>query len=82
MTFQEKIKSPGFLKNLILTAFVFLIAVTFVTLILGNSSDFFSFNFDAIAENNFNDGKWKRFFAVKIAISVLYSFYLTLKKTK
>ena len=82
MTFQEKIKSPGFFKNFLLTAVVFFVLVTLVSLILSDAGAFFSFDFDKISEINFSDGKWERFFGVKIAISVLYSFYLTLKKTK
>ena len=82
MTFLEKIKSPGFFKNFALTATVFLVIVTLVSLLINNAGAVFSFDFDAISEVNFSDGKWKRFFGFKIAMSIFYSLYLTLKKTK
>ncbi len=82
MTFQEKLQAPGFFKNFALTALVFFVIVTIVSLILNNPGDFFSFNFDKIAAELLNDGKWKQFFGIKIVISVLYSLYITLKKTK
>ena len=82
MTFLEKIKSPGFFKNFTLTAFVFFVIVTLVSLLINNAGAVFSFDFDVISEVNLSEGKWKRFFGFKIAMSILYSFYLTLKKTK
>ena len=82
MTFSDKIKSPGFFKNFALTAIVFLVIVTVVSLMINNAGALFSFNFDAIAEANFSEGKWKRFFGFKIVMSIFYSLYLTLKKTK
>jgi len=82
MTFQEKIQSPGFFKNFLLTALVFFVIVTVVSLILDDAGAFFSFNFEKINTSLFADGKWKQFFGFKIVMSVLYSFYLTLRKTK
>ncbi len=82
MTFQEKIKSPGFFKNFLLTALVFFAMVTLVSLVLSDAGAFFSFDFEKINALNFADGKWEKFFGFKAVMSLLYSFYLTLKKTK
>ncbi len=82
MTFLEKIKSPGFWTNMLKVALPFLIFVTVISLFMNSWRDIFSGEFGKVNELNFADGKWQRFWGIKIVISFGYAMYIVLKKTK
>ena len=44
--------------------------------------EIFAGDFTAVAETNFNDGKWKNFWGIKIFITVFYGLYITNKNMK
>ena len=82
MTFLEKIKSPGFWTNVFKIALPFFLLVTVISLFMNSWRDIFAGDFAKVNEVNFTEGKWQRFFALKIIISYFYAFYVALKKTK
>ncbi len=82
MTFLEKIKAPGFWLNMFKIAVPFFIVVTLFSLIINSGGALFSGDFESVNEVNFSEGKWQKFWAVKIVVSLLYAFYITVKKTK
>ena len=82
MTILEKMKSPGFWTNVFKIALPFFILVTVISLFMNSWREIFAGDFAKVNEANFTDGKWKRFFALKIIISYFYALYVALKKTK
>ncbi len=82
MTFLEKIKTPHFWTNVTKITIPFFLILVVITLLISSFKDITSFNFEAVAEKNFNTGKWKKFFGIKIVFSFLYGVWVTAKKTK
>ena len=82
MTFIDKIKSPGFCTNLFKIAIPFFIVVTLFSLVINSGGALFSGDFERVSEMNFSEGKWQSFWGFKILVSLLYAFYITVKKTK
>lgn len=82
MKFTEKIKQPEFWRNFIRIAIPFFIIVIVFSLLWNSWSQIFSGDFAAVAETNFNDGKWQTFFGVKIVVCVIYGLYVTNKNMK
>lgn len=82
MSILEKIKQPEFWKNVAKVGFPFFIVLIIISLIMSSARDLFSGDFAAVNETNFSDGKWQRFFGIKIAISFLYALFTTNKNTK
>ncbi|CAM1362806.1 conserved hypothetical protein [Tenacibaculum litopenaei] len=80
MSLANNVKKLEFWKNVGKVALPFLLVVVIITLILNNASDIFSGDFQAVYEFNFADGKWKRFWAMKIVVSFFYSIWITNKK--
>jgi hypothetical protein len=82
MTFLEKIKSPGFWTNVFKIALPFFIIVTIFSLFMNSWREVFAGDFDKVNVANFSEGKWQRFWGIKIIISFGYAMYVALKKTK
>ena len=82
MTFTDKIKKVSFWMNATKVGVVFLIAISFVSLLIYSFQDVISFNWEGVAETNFNNGLWKRFFATKIIASIIYGIFIANKNTK
>ncbi|GGG95373.1 hypothetical protein GCM10011416_11130 [Polaribacter pacificus] len=82
MTFLEKIQSPNFFVNFCKVAIPFFIVLVIFSLLVSNFSDLTSFNFKPVAEANFTDGKWVNFFGIKVVFSIIYGFWITIRKTR
>jgi hypothetical protein len=82
MTLLEKMKSSGFWTNVLKIAIPFFIVVTLFSLFMNSWRDIFAGEFAKVNEMNFSDGKWQRFWGIKIIISFGYALYVALKKTK
>jgi len=82
MTLLEKLKSPGFWTYVLKIAVPFFIVVTIFSLFMNSWREVFAGEFDKVNEMNFSDGKWQRFWGIKIIISFGYAMYVALKKTK
>jgi hypothetical protein len=82
MALLEKIKSPGFWTNVLKIALPFFIFVTLISLFMSSWREIFDGDFDKVNVANFSEGKWQRFWGIKIIISFGYAIYVTLKKTK
>ena len=81
MNFKEKIKTRVFWKKVVLKALSFFIALTLFSLIMSDVKAFFSLDFNKISELNFNNGKWKSFFGVKLVVCIIYGI-LTADRNK
>ncbi len=82
MNFTEKIKTRDFWKKVFLIALTFFIALTLFSLMMSDASAFFSLDFEKISELNFDNGKWKSFFGVKLIVCVLYGILTAGRKTR
>jgi uncharacterized membrane protein (Fun14 family) len=82
MSLGQKMKKASFWINATKVGFVFLIAITIVSLLIYSFKDVLSFNWDAVAETNFKNGQWKRFFASKVVASIFYGMFIAFKNTK
>jgi hypothetical protein len=82
MSFIEKIKNPVFWSNFVRVVVPFFIIVTLFSLFINSWREIFAGDFTAVAETNFNDGKWKNFWGIKIFITVFYGLYITNKNMK
>lgn len=82
MKFTDKIKKGSFWVNAAKVGIVFLIAISFISLLIYSFRDVISFNWDGVAETNFNNGQWKRFFASKIIAAIFYGVFIANRNTK
>tara|TARA_B100000767_G_scaffold59392_1_gene55163 strand:+ start:1973 stop:2221 length:249 start_codon:yes stop_codon:yes gene_type:complete len=82
MTFLEKIKSVQFWANFIKITLPFFIILTVIMLFWKSWSEIFAGDFVTVSKMNFDNGKWKPFFGIKIVASVLYGLYTTNKNMK
>ena len=82
MSFFKKTQNPLFWSNFLKVSIPFFIIVIIFSLLWNSWSQIFSGDFAAVAETNFNDGKWKTFFGVKIVVCVIYGLYVTNKNMK
>jgi hypothetical protein len=82
MSFIEKIKNPVFWSNFVRVVVPFFIIVALFSLFMNSWREIFAGDFTAVAETNFNDGKWKNFWGIKIFITVFYGLYITNKNMK
>jgi hypothetical protein len=63
-------------------AIPFFIIVTFFSLLWNNGSEIFAGDFATVSEVNFTNGKWVRFWSIKVIMSFIYGVYTTNKKMK
>ena len=82
MTILEKMKSPGFWTNVLKIAVPFFIFVTIISLFMNSWREIFAGEFAKVNGMNFSEGKWQRFWGIKIIISFGYAMYVAIKKTK
>lgn len=82
MSFLKKIQQPQFWINFAKISIPFFIILTLIMLLWKNWSEIFSGDFKTVSKMNFENGKWKAFFGIKIVASVLYGFYVTNKNMK
>jgi hypothetical protein len=82
MTFSEKIKMPIFWTSVLRIATVFFIAVIIISLLFESFRSIISFDMQAVAEQNFTNGKWIKFFSTKAIISLVYSIWVTARNMK
>jgi len=82
MALSENIKKGAFWANVFKVGFVFLIIITIISLCIYSFKDILAFNLDAIAETNFNNGQWRRFFTSKVIASTVYGVYVSNKNMK
>ena len=78
----ERLLTRIFWQNFVKVAIPFFIVVTLISLLINSWSKIFSGDFVAVAEANFNDGKWENFFGFKLFFSAFYALYVTNKKMK
>lgn len=82
MSVFEKMKAPGFWSNVLKVAIPFFILVTVISLFMNSWRDIFAGDFAKVNEYNFSEGKWQRFWGIKIVLSFVYALYIALKNTK
>jgi hypothetical protein len=77
-----RLKTKLFWQNFIKVAIPFFIIVTLISLLMNSWREIFGADFTAVAETNFNNGKWENFFGFKLFFSAFYALYVTNKKMK
>lgn len=82
MNLFQKTKTKGFWQNFFKVFIPFFVFLTLISLFMNSWRDIFAGNFDAVNQLNFANGKWIRFFGIKIIITFLYSLWMTNKNTK
>lgn len=82
MKLFDKMKTPGFWSNVSKIAIPFFIFFVIVMLLMNSWRDIFAADFNKVAEVNFANGGWIRFFGFKIVISFVYGVWMTAKNTK
>lgn len=82
MSFIEKIQHKDFWMALAKVFIPFFIFLTLISLFMNSWRDIFAGDFQAVNQLNFSDGKWVRFFGIKIVITFLYSLWMTNKNYK
>lgn len=82
MTFLEKIQKQEFWSNFLKVAIPFFIIVTLISLFMNSWREIFNGDFEAVSQTNFEDGKWKSFWGIKLTISFFYGLYITNKNMK
>lgn len=76
MKFSEQMKTTVYWKKALQIALLFLIILTVISLLFNSFSAVIRFDFDQVMEENFANGLWKRFFVVKIFLSISYGMYM------
>ena len=82
MSFIKKIKLKKFWQNTFKIAVPFFIFVTIISLLMNSWSDIFLGDFTKVAQVNFTDGKWIRFWSYKVFLSFIYAMYMANKNMK
>lgn len=82
MSFVRKIKKASFWINVLKVGFIFFIIISLISLLFYSFKDVIAFDWDAVAETNFNNGKWKRFFISKAIASIIYGIFVANKNTR
>jgi len=77
MTFLEKVKTPIYWQHVFRIGLLFLVLLIIISLLFNSFSDILKFDLEAVNNNNFSDGKWKKFIFSKIAISLVYAMWVT-----
>lgn len=78
----SRLKTKIFWVNFAKVAIPFFIMVTLISLFLNSWRDIFAGDFAKVNEVNFSEGKWKKFWGIKIFISFFYGLWVTNKKMK
>ncbi|WGH74137.1 hypothetical protein P8625_08380 [Tenacibaculum tangerinum] len=82
MSFIKKIQQPLFWKNVAKVAIPFFVLVTIISLFMNSWRDIFAGDFEIVNQTNFADGKWVRFWGIKVVLSFIYGVWVTNKKMK
>jgi hypothetical protein len=82
MTFSQKIKQPIFWPNLAKIAIPFFVILVLISLFMNSWHAIFEGDFNTVSKINFEQGKWKAFFTIKLLASTFYGGYVTAKNMK
>lgn len=82
MTFAEKIKRPEFWMITFKIAFTFFVILVVLSLLFNSFSAIIDIDLQTIIDENLSDGKWVRFFGVKILVALIYAIWTTARNTK
>jgi len=82
MTFLEKIKMPFFWKRASMIIVPFFIVLVIISLLFNSFSAIIEADMATVLDQNFNQGKWKRFFFTKAFVAFLYGVWITSRNVK
>ena len=82
MSFFQKIQKPEFWNGFLKITIPFFIFLILISIFMNSWRDIFAGDFAAVNDYNFADGKWIRFWGIKIVITILYGLYMTNKNIK
>ena len=82
MHFFQKIQKPEFWNGFLKITIPFFLLLIVISLFMNSWRDIFAGDFAAVNDYNFADGKWERFWGMKIVITILYGLYMANKNIK
>lgn len=82
MGYFDNFKSKDFWVDVLKLGIIFFVTFVILSLLISNFSNIMSGDFQAVYENEWSNGKWKRDLAIKAAITLVYSVYMTSRRRK
>lgn len=82
MSLIKKIQTAEFWSAFTKVFIPFFIFLTVISVFMNSWRDIFAGDFNAVNQLNFAEGKWIRFFGIKIVITFLYSLWTTARNLK
>ncbi len=82
MGYLDNFKSKDFWIEVLKLSIVFFIIFVALSLLISNFSNIMSGNWDAVYEQEWSNGKWKKDLSIKAAITVVYAVYMTSRKRR
>ncbi len=82
MSFFQKLQKKEFWDGFLKITIPFFILLVLISLFMNSWRDIVAGDFAAVNEYNFSEGKWIRFWGIKLAITILYGFFMANKNVK
>lgn len=82
MTFFKKAGTLHFWGKVLQIATVFFCILVILSLLFHSYSALFKLDWQAVADENFNGGKWIWFFISKIVVSLVYGIWVTARNLR
>ena len=82
MTFLNNLKLPQYWKHVLRIGMLFFVLLVIISLLFNSFTDILKFDLEAVKSENFSDGKWRKFIYSKVAISLVYSMWVTHRNLK
>lgn len=80
MAILDNFKDKNFWIEVLKLSAIFFVLFVAISLIISNASAVFSGNFAAAIEQEWGGGKWKSDLSFKLAITFIYSVYMTSRR--
>ncbi|MAD96141.1 MAG: hypothetical protein CMB99_02330 [Flavobacteriaceae bacterium] len=82
MSFFQKLQKKEFWDGFLKITIPFFILLVLISLFMNSWRDIVAGDFAAVNEYNFSEGKWMRFWGIKIVITILYGLFMANKNVK
>lgn len=82
MGYFDNFKSKDFWVDVFKLGIIFFVTFVLLSLLISNFSNIMSGNFETVYQNEWANGKWKKDLAIKAAITLIYSVYMTSRRRR
>ncbi|WP_424493325.1 hypothetical protein [Salinimicrobium sp. GXAS 041] len=82
MGYLDNFKSKEFWIDVFKLGIIFFVTFVILSLLISNFGNIMDGDFQAVYENEWSNGKWKRDLAIKAAITLVYAVYMTSRRRK